>query len=201
MDKALPIIELDVADVDENIKGVDFIAFVDRPAIKSQFMMFSEQTKEMQFKIVDEERRIVSGYAMVADMPIPRIDEDGTEYNVVFRKPVIEKIMKKFAKDNAFHNVNMQHDPKQKSNGVYMIESFMVDSDRGIMPPALFPPKPDGSWFVSYYVEDDNVWEAAKRGDVMGFSVEGKFISKYSEQSKSIEDQLTEFGDWFSKHF
>ena len=36
----------------------------------------------------------------------------------------------------------------------------------------------DGSWFGSFKVENDDVWELVKEGKVKGFSVEGIFNYK-----------------------
>ena len=40
------------------------------------------------------------------------------------------------------------------------------------MPPKQFDDVPDGSWFASYYVENDEVWNQVKDGTFKGFSVE-----------------------------
>ena len=67
------------------------------------------------------------------------------------------------------------HDPSQLVDGVYMFESFIINSQR--MPaPEGFEDLPDGSWFGSYKVDNEAVWNEIKAGTFKGFSVEGMFI-------------------------
>jgi len=127
------------------------------------------------FKIQDEDKRIVSGYFMKADLPIIRLNDQNEKYYVVFRKPTIEKIVNKFFKNNYNSNINLMHDIDYKDNGVYVIESLIIDSKRGIKAPDGFENAPDGSWWGSMRVENDEVWQMVKDGTFKGFSVEGIF--------------------------
>ena len=43
------------------------------------------------------------------------------------------------------------------------------------MPMKGFEDVADGSWFGSFYVENEDVWNAVKDGNLKGFSVEGLF--------------------------
>jgi hypothetical protein len=67
------------------------------------------------------------------------------------------------------------HDPNQIETGVTMFESFISDKSRGIEPMKWFEDAPDGSWFVSMLVENDEVWQKVKEGMINGFSIEGIF--------------------------
>ena len=83
----MKILELVIDENQEDESGVDYIALVDEPAIQSNWMAFNEQKKvELKFKIQDKEKRIVSGYFMISDLPIARIDDEGKMFYVVFRK-------------------------------------------------------------------------------------------------------------------
>ena len=58
---------------------------------------------------------------------------------------------------------------------VYMIESFIIDSKRGVNPPKGYA-LTDGSWFGSFKVDNEEVWnDFIKTGKFRGFSVEGLF--------------------------
>ena len=134
------------------------------------------------FKIENEEKRIVSGYFMKADLPIIRLNEDNEKYYVVFRRDTIEKIVNKFFKNGLNANVNLMHDNNLQAKGVYVIESLIIDSKRGIKAPKGFEDAPDGSWWGSMRVENDEIWSMVKDGSFKGFSVEGMF-----GQAKSIK--------------
>jgi len=127
------------------------------------------------FKIQDEEKRIVSGYFMKADLPIMRLNDNNEKYYVVFRRKTIEKIVNKFFKNGLNSNINLMHDNNLQAKGVYVIESLIIDSKRGIKAPEGFENAPDGSWWGSMRVENDEVWQMVKEGTFRGFSVEGMF--------------------------
>jgi hypothetical protein len=47
--------------------------------------------------VVNEEKRIISGPAMIADMPLYRNDKELGEYYVIFDKAAIQSIVVKFS--------------------------------------------------------------------------------------------------------
>jgi len=166
---------LDIPDGDQK----EFqIALVDEPAIESDWIAFN---KHQNFKIQSKERRIVSGYAMIADLEIPRYDERRGYYNVTFRKGNIEKIWLNFHRNNLMTNTNEMHQSGKFAKGVFVCESFIIDSERGIKAPEGFKQEPDGSWFISMKVENDDVWNKVLEGTFKGFSIEGRFFERPAE--------------------
>jgi hypothetical protein len=181
-----PIYELMISeDLDDNAE-VSYVALVDRPAIQRNWNAFKQNFK---FEIVSEEKRIISGPLMLADSPIYRSDSTHGEYYVVFSKDTIFKIAQKFFKKGYQNNVNLMHDQSQQVDGITMFESFISDKDRGISAMKGFEDAPDGSWFGSFKVENDDVWAKVKAGQFKGFSVEGIF--EYSK-AKTKEQELLE---------
>ena len=79
------------------------------------------------------------------------------------------------------------HDNGQVVDGVTMFESWIVDEKRGIKPMNGYEDVKDGSWFGSFKVENDDVWNMVKEGKVKGFSVEGIFNYKSSGISNPQE--------------
>jgi hypothetical protein len=183
----LPIYQLEISeDLNDDVE-VDFVALVDRPAIERNFLKFKEA--KANFVIQSEDRRIVSGALMLADTPIYRNDQNG-EYYVTFTKDTIEKIAQKFFKKGYQSNVNLMHDEALAVEGVTMYESFIVDSSRGVMAMKGFENAPEGSWFGSFKVENESVWNKIKSGEFKGFSVEGIFNYKKEKQPMSVEESL-----------
>ena len=182
----LPIYKLEINENDQDT-GVNFVALVDSPAIERNWVAFNKQQKF----IANEEKQIASGALMVADLPIFRRDETLGEYYAVFTAETIEKIINKFFKQGMIHNVNLMHDSNQQVKGAYMIESFIINRKRGINPPTGFEGITDGSWFGSFKVENQEVWERIKEGKFKGFSIEGAFdhlfyVDKEKEQINQI---------------
>jgi hypothetical protein len=176
----LPVYKLIINPDDET--GVEFVSLVTNPAIERDFQYFNKQTSPIRFSIQNEEKRIISGAAMIADLPIYRYDEIRGEYYVVFDKETIFEIAKKWARGDKYDAVNIHHDKAVK--GLSLFESFIVDRERGIMPPKGYEEVADGSWFLSYIVNDDEIWARVKEGEFKGFSVEGMFDFQESTEDK-----------------
>jgi hypothetical protein len=75
MENNTEILELIINEEDDD-SGISFISLVDQPATEKLWLKFNKQQPlNFEFKIQDEEKRIVSGYFMVADLPIPRLND------------------------------------------------------------------------------------------------------------------------------
>ena len=190
MKKDLPIFSLEIVEDVNSDTEVDFVALVDRPAIEKSFLMFKEGRK-VQFNIENEEEHIISGALMLADTPIYRNDAHG-EYYVVFSKDTIKQIAQKFFKKGYQQNVNLMHDSGKTLEGLTMFESWITDEKRGIKAMKGFEDVPDGSWFGSFKVENEEVWQMIKDGQVKGFSVEGIFNYRKSsiQNAESMYSQI-----------
>ena len=153
--------------------GLNAISLVENPAVEVDFLAFAkEESAVLQF--ADEERHIITGIALLADTPIYRIAPDGTEYYVRFTKDCIRQLVEKYFKFGLTNSVNIEHKDNQFVDGVTMLESYIIDKERGICP-SEFASAPDGSWVVSYKVSNLDVWSKIKSGEVKGFSVQGLF--------------------------
>jgi len=151
-----------------------------------------------KFAIQDEEKRIVTGAAMIADLPIYRRDDIRGEYYVVFDKESIFKIAKKWARSNKYDAVNAHH-RTPIMDGVSLFESYIIDRERGVMPPKGFEEVADGSWFVSYLVDNDDVWARVKDGEFKGFSVEGVFDFPEDKDEQLLEALKQVLSKWDGK--
>jgi Putative phage serine protease XkdF len=191
--KKLPLYKLKINPEEDDLSGVTIISLVNEPAIERNFQMFSTNTKQknQRFAVQNEEMQIVTGAIMVADLPIYRKDEQtGEEYFVVADKDSIYQIVQKFFKTNRTSSVDTQHNG-MLVNGVYMIESFIIDSNRGINPPTGYGELPDGSWFGSFKIESPQIWQEIKAGTFKGFSIAGLFdYAKVSMKKQKSDLQL-----------
>lgn len=168
---------------------VNFIGLVDRPAIERNFQAFKDQQKKAAF-VLNEEKRIISGPAMIADMPLYRKDDQLGEYYVVFDKPSIQTIVEKFSAKGYLKNFNLFHDAQQQVNDVTIFNSFVSDKELGVAPLTGFEDVADGSWFISAKVNNPTVWDAVKAGTIKGFSVEGLFNYVPSSKIKMTMEEV-----------
>jgi hypothetical protein len=181
-----------VLDIDENLEdetSVFAVGLVLQPAIERNWHTFSaeEPAIEHKFTVVDEEKKILGGFLMIAEQPIYRKDEDGTEYYVKFTAESIARIVNKLAKSGKPLSFNLNHDDNLPVKGAYLLSHFIIDSKLGMKTPENFTPAPDGSWFGYVKIEDDAVWEMAKSGEIRGFSVEGYFNDKKVDEAEQKE--------------
>lgn len=175
--------------IDENAdSGVSAIALVDQPAIEVNWQTFSKD-KPMRFEVENEEQRIISGPLMIPDLPIFRkADGERPNHMVIFDKETIKNIAHRFARNGKFNSVNMMHEATSVPEGVYMIETFITDSARGISAPDKFKELPEGTWFGSYKVDNEDVWnDFISTGLFKGFSVEGLF--KYETATEPTDEE------------
>ena len=172
------VIEMTVSE--ENETGVDLISFVENPAIEVDFMYFSKEQKREAFKTTDEEKRIVTGAAMIPDEKIVRVDEKGEEYFVFFSEDTIRLCNEMYFKQGKNVGSNLEHETP--IDGVTVVESWLIEDSKIDKAVALgFKDLPKGTWMVSYKIDNDEVLAKIKSGEVLGFSVEGMFGQKPSK--------------------
>jgi hypothetical protein len=185
-----------VVPLTDELTGVGAISLVEHPAVEIGFLKFNDD-KPIQLQFNDD-KHIITGVAMLADTPIYRNNEHYGEHYVVFSKQTIRNIVEKYAKFGYQNIVNIEHSADRFVNDVYMIESYLIDKERGIIPNE-FKDVPDGSWIVSYKINNLAVWDEIKAGNVLGFSIEGLFSYGnevvVDEHSKDKEETFDEWLD------
>lgn len=155
---------------DEDLTGMDAISLVEQPAVEYSFLKFNEEV----FQAFDDAEHIITGVVALADKPIYRYSYEMGSYYVIFEKDTIKKMVEKYSKSGLFNSINLNHD-NNPIEGVYLIESYIKDSERGIVPKE-FADIPDGSWLCSFKVENDELWkELTTKNTLNGFSLQGVF--------------------------
>lgn len=186
MNVNLPIYE---AKIDENPEnGMFVISLVDCPAVERNFIAFSKENKLLTYQIANEEQRKVFGLVMAANFPIYRCDYDGYEYYVQYSKETIAQMAEKWLKHNNQNNVDTNHNFKLE-NDINLTQVFMKNSAMGISPVG-YEDVEDGSLFAEYKVNNDEVWEAIKRGEYKGFSLAGVFALEPVNKANPLEDDI-----------
>ena len=187
--KKLQEIELTIKDESE---GVYAISLVDSPAIQENFIMLSSQNVEL--KILDEEKRIVVGFALVPEKRIYRKYKE-KEFNVFFTKETVAKSQELFMKNLNINKFTTEH--KEEVNGVNVIESWIVEDTKNDKS-NLYKLKPKGGeWVVMSKIYNDDVWNEVKNGTFKGYSIEGLYDGfdklEASEQECETTTMIKEF--------
>lgn len=184
-----PLFEMEI-DEEDNAEGMNFISLVKRPATERPFFKFKKVKKDMQFAITNEEKQLLTGVVMLADTPIYRKDENGEEFYVTFTKDIIEKMAFRYMKNQFSQNVNLEHDPGREVEGVFLVESYLFDEDRGVKIPDFIGDVKPGSWIATFKVDNAEVWERVKKGEFEGFSLEGNFGLSMAFKEKEVDNNL-----------
>jgi transcription antitermination factor NusG len=175
--------ELTLEDMD--IEGLMAISIVNSPAIEENFRKFSKH----QFSIskFDEEKRIITGPAMIAEQDIIRSDFDGNLYAEYFSADTIRKISEKFILDGKLNSVNLEH--SINANDISIVEYWIVENSKQDKSAFLGYNLTPGSLMISMKVNNDTVWDLIKNGNLKGFSIEGFFTSRLKTYSLSDEEK------------
>ena len=129
------------------------------------------------WRFANEEEQIVIGPAMIPNKLILRKDELGNPFHVYFSEDTIKKIAKKFFETNNHNNTDVNHDDDVTTQNT-LLESWIVEDPEKDKSSLYGFNVPKGTWMVSYKINDDEVWQKIKAGELNGFSVTGNFIEK-----------------------
>lgn len=183
--------------IDDAETGIDRISLVQMPAVESNFLAFADNKKQVMFS-ANEEQQMIMGVLARADYPIYRNDEQLGEYYVQFGQEVIKQMAEKLLADNHQNWVNIEHIENSDVDGVYMLEMFIKDTNKGINP-AGFDDISDGSLFATFKVRNPKVWEYIKNGTFKGFSIEGLFGFEQVDEETNDEKLYDEILDILDK--
>jgi hypothetical protein len=183
--KTMKIVEL-VLDEMQLANGIDAISIVESPAIESNFIALNSQ--KVEFKAVDEDKRILLGPALIPNKPIYR-NQDNEEFYVYFSKATIEKASQLYLKRGNQAKATLEH--QISLAGLTLVESWIkVDMEKD-KSAAYGLNDPIGTWYVSMKVDNEEIWtEFVKTGKVKGFSIEGFFADKSTEMTKVSKEDI-----------
>jgi hypothetical protein len=183
MAKKLETIELFI-DESQDKDGIDALSLVKFPAIEENWVALNNH--RIEFKSVDDEKRIIIGLALVPDKLIYRKNGD-YEYNIKFSKETVNKAARLYLKKLNNNNATLEH--KTEVEGVSVVESWTVDNPK-IDKTALYDLNAvEGSWAVIMSIDNDKVWEEIKNGTYLGISVEGYFSDKLEMSLQFAKEQ------------
>jgi len=181
----MDIIELLIND--EDSLGVEAISLVEFPAIEEDFIALSKQ--KVEFKKIDEDKRIIIGLALIPNKPIYRKNED-KEYYIYFSKETVRKSSELFLKNNRNNEATLEHN--LKANGVSVIESWIVEDVQKDKTALYGLNAVEGSWAVVMKIYNDEIWEDVKLGKYKGLSIEGYYADKVERPKEPIKDLQAE---------
>lgn len=141
----------------------------------------------------DEEKRIITGPAVIPNKLIVRIADEytdgmepGERYYVYFDKETTMKMAHRFLMESRIKSANLDHSGIPLED-VYLVESWVIESEMDKAYGMGFTQEqlPIGTWMVSYRINNNDIWyNYVKKGKVLGWSVEGSFIMNDYENTE-----------------
>ena len=178
---ATKIVELIIQDDNQEL-AIDAISLVTSPAIEQDFVFFGKEKNNLTFAKVDEEKRMLVSPALIPNKQIFRHDPNtDSDYYVYFSPDTVRKASELYLKHNNHHKATYQH--QDRVSGVLTVESWIKegDSDKSKL---YGYDLPNGTWFVKMKIENDELWEKIKAGELKGLSIEGYFTNKFEQMQK-----------------
>ena len=184
--------DIEMKITDEMDEGVFAISLVDKPAIGEDFIKLSAE--EVQLKVLDEEKRIVVGFALVPEKRIYRRVKD-KEFNIYFTKETIAKTQELFMRKLNLSNFTIDHE--KEIQGVSVIESWVVEDPKNDKSNIYNLNAKGGEWVLMSKIYNDEIWKEIKEGKFKGYSIEGKFDGfdelRQSDDNKELINEIKEF--------
>jgi len=186
MKKKTRIVELVISDDSQELT-IDAISLVSSPAIEEDFVFFGKEKNNLTFAKIDEEKRMLVSPALIPLKQIYRYDAaTDSDYYVYFSKETVRQASELYLKHNNHHKATYEH--SDRVSGVLTIESWIKESEQDKSKMYGFD-LPIGTWFVKMKIENDELWERIKSGELKGLSIEGYFIDRMETMSKAITDE------------
>ena len=175
------IVELIIADDSQEL-AIDAISLVTSPAIEQDFVFFGKEKNNLTFAKVDEEKRMLVSPALIPNKQIFRHDPNtDSDYYVYFSKETVRKASELYLKHNNHHKATYQH--QDRVSGVLTVESWIKEGDQDKSKLYGYD-LPDGTWFVKMKIENDELWQKIKGGELKGLSIEGYFTDKMQKMAE-----------------
>jgi hypothetical protein len=180
--KATKIVELVIADDSEELT-IDAISLVTSPAIEQDFVFFGKENNNLTFAKVDEEKRMLISPALIPNKQIFRYDPNtDSNYYVFFSKETVRKSSELYLEHNNHHKATYQHE--DRVSGVLTVESWIIEDTKKDKSTLYGFSLPVGTWMVKLRIDNDEMWNKIKDGELKGLSIEGYFINKMEKMGK-----------------
>ena len=164
------------------------ISLVEEEAVESGFIALSKQKQPMNFKIHNEEKRMLYGVALRANFPIYRCYEND-EFYLTFDANAIERLVNKFMSNYGQKSFTIDH--MEPAEGIVITESWLVKDTENDKSNALgLENVSEGSWIIGCKINNDEIWQSIKEGRWHGFSIESWIDMEEIEDLKKINKKI-----------
>ena len=181
--KIVPL-KIDESDI---LGGVNAISLVDFPAIEENFIALKNERSK--FVLAKADKQVLVGPALIPNKMIYRYDENtGEDYQIYFTKRTVSDAAFAVLRKNRQNNYTEMH--SNEVGQIYLQESWIIEDEKNDKSNLYGFKLPKGTWMVSVKVENEEIWNKVKSGELRGFSIEAFFVNAVSHKSNDIESVL-----------
>lgn len=163
------------------------ISLVQDPAIESSFIYLSKE-KPVQVCLTKDEKHIVMGAVLIPDKPIYR-NQGGEEFYIQFSAETIEKLAHQYLAKDRVYSFTQQHE--DVADDIYVVETWLKTSENDKSKDYDLD-VPVGSWLMAAKVENEEIWQKIKSGEMNGFSIEAFVNLDEIKLNKNNKDMAKE---------
>jgi hypothetical protein len=119
---------------------------------------------------------------------------------VYFSPETVRKASELYLKHNNHHKATYEH--QDRVSGVLTVESWIKEGDMDKSKLYGYD-LPNGTWFVKMKINNDELWNRIKDGELKGLSIEGYFTDKMeamSEKTPTNEEILEALNEIIQNH-
>jgi hypothetical protein len=181
---------------DEKIDEVFAISMVDNPAIEAFGNYFHKE--EIQFAEVEEEGLFMAPI-LIPNKKILRVDGSGVPYEVYFSPQTIKRLSQMYLEKKYQDQVTLEHDMKVK--GITLVESWIKESVEKDKSKIYGLNVPAGSWIGTFKIDNPEMKEKFRNGEVRAVSIEGIFEHMEKTPSEQLQSAvlMESFADYMEK--
>jgi hypothetical protein len=188
-EKTTSIVELVIDDESQEL-AIDAISLVSAPAIEEDMVFFGKEKNNLTFAKVDKEKRMLVSPALIPNKNIFRYDPNtDSEYYVYFSPETVRKASELYLKHNNHHKATYEH--QDRVSGVLTVESWIKEGEMDKSKMFGYD-LPNGTWFVKMRIDNDELWNKIKDGELKGLSIEGYFTNRFEamQQKQATTEEI-----------
>jgi hypothetical protein len=175
---------------DENKNDFLKVSVVKDAAVETKLMAFAKEDENKPMYFANEEKREIYCVAMIPNKMIFRKDINGEPAMGYFTTESIERFQQHYFRTASNRAVNINHNEKD-TTGVFPFESWIVKDSTNDKSNAIGMQAENGSLVMAFKVENDEVWNECKNGNLDGLSIEARLDTQLKESNFKTEIEMS----------
>jgi hypothetical protein len=167
-------------------RGLFKVSLVDDPAIQVNLMAFDAEKPEFVFK--DEEQRIIYAPALIPNKLIFRKEIEGEPANVYFDAEMIKELQIDYFRGSSIKHTNLNHQ-REDTSGIFSFENWITIDKEVDKSFKMGFDVPVGTMMMGYKIDNDEVWNEIKLGNLKGLSIEAQLFPEEIKEQVTLKNE------------